>query len=142
MPDKHRVLVFGQKVFGLSKPTLSVEHCEIEIISFPEEYQILSSLAEYTLVILDYSAFASSYRQVFDKEQDIFLKQMVSALDKGTCFCILHYDEEVPRTSEYGWGSGNMEADDLLRLQHLQIGLRILFSWDIRPTNLGTIITR
>jgi hypothetical protein len=126
MSRKHKVLIFGEQVFGSEKPTLSIDYCDVDIISFPAEYDKLSRLAEYSLVILDYSAFRTE-RGVYQDEQEIFEKQMLEALDKGACFCILHYDEAVP-----AYDSRHPERT-IASCRASQIGFRWLEKLNIRP---------
>jgi hypothetical protein len=130
--QKHRVLIFGEKVFGQQKPQLTVEYCDIDIISFPNEYEKLSRLSEYDLVILDYSAFTVD-ENVYQHEQEIFEKQMSDALGKGTWFCFLHYDEEVPPTV---WDRNNaykMTEMGIVNCRTGQIGFRWLERFGIQP---------
>jgi hypothetical protein len=133
MSKKHKVLIFGEQVFGSEKPTLSIDYCDVDIISFLSEYGELSRLAEYGLVILDYSAFRTE-RGLFQPEQEIFEKQMLEALDKGACFCILHYDEAVP-----AYDSRRQERT-IASCKDNQIGFRWLEKLKIRPYRMETPI--
>ncbi|RJP65459.1 MAG: hypothetical protein C4532_17665 [Candidatus Abyssobacteria bacterium SURF_17] len=130
--DKHRVLLFGQKVFGPVKLDLCVDYCAIQLLSYPHEYANLGRLAQYDLVILDYSAFTTNGNT--DKpRQEIFLKLMVEALDKGTAFCILHYDETVPGEQRYNYDYGEMNIHEFQGCFQSQIGFRWLAPLAIRP---------
>jgi hypothetical protein len=134
---RHKVLIFGERVFGPTKPDLSIEYCDVEAIAFPDEYEDLSKLADYDLVILDYSAFACEERigpfPDYEAQQEIFEKQMLDALDKGGCFCILHYDEEVPPYDQYNLDHGQMDRRGIEECESTQIGFRWLHRLRIRP---------
>lgn len=136
---KHRVLIFGEQVFGSTKPKLSIDYCDIDILSFPGEYGKLTRLADYDLVVLDYSAFLIG-GLLREREQEVFQKQMFEALGKGTCFCILHYDEKVPSHDKYNLGEGYMDRDGVESCKARQIGFRWLSSFQIRPYTLNTPI--
>ncbi len=127
---KHRVLLFGKKTFHTSL-TIKLDSCEVEQILFPDDRRMPRTLSEYTLVILDYSAFMAEGGGVLQKDQEIFEKMMLEALSSGTCFCFLHYDEVVPKDQRYGYGYGGMDEDDYHKCRHLQIGFR--WSFNIRP---------
>ena len=129
---KHKVLLFGESVFGSQKPKLSVDYCDIDLIAYPKEYEKLSHLTEYDLVILDYSAFYIG-GMIREHEQEVFEKQMMEALDKGTCFCILHYDEDVPAHNKYHSDSGYMDKEGIERCNESEIGFRWLRPFQIRP---------
>jgi len=137
IPQKRRVLIFGEQVFGSKKPALSIDYCEVEAISFPAEYGKLSRLADYALVILDYSAFLQE-GEVYQHEQEIFQKQMLEALDKGTCFCILHYDEDVPPEDRYNYEDGHMDKRGIASCTACQIGFRWLNAFQIRPHRISS----
>ena len=134
---KHKVLLFGQSVFGNLKPNLSIDYCDVDFISFPGEYNKLSRLAAYDLVILDYSAFLVG-GSVREHEQEVFAKQMLEALDKGTCFCFLHYKEQVPGHDRYNSDDGYMAEEGIEICYANQIGFRWLREFDIRPYLLKT----
>jgi len=142
--EKHRVLIFGEKVFGLSKPKLSIDYCDVDVISFPDEYEQLSRLVDYDLVILDYSAFLERQGRdlwtIYKLEQEIFEKQMLAALKTGTYFCILHYDEDVPSENrKYSSSSdGYMSRRGIARCMDSQIGFRWLKRSQIRPLRMST----
>jgi hypothetical protein len=129
---KHKVLLFGQSVFGPQKPKLSIDYCDVDLISFPGEYNKLSRLADYNLVFLDYSGFLVD-RVVRESEQEVFEKQMLEALDTGTCFCFLHYDEEVPPHDWNNSDDGYMEKKGIQLCNARQIGFRWLWRFEIRP---------
>jgi hypothetical protein len=133
---QHKVLVFGDKVFGSDKPEISVEYADVDFIQFPDEYSDLPGLSDYDLVLLDYSAFLGEIDHyspnVYSTQQEIFEKQMLGALDRGTSFCILHYDENVPIADKYNYQNG-MDEDDIKKCNRSQIGFRWLYRFDIRP---------
>lgn len=133
--NKYKVLIFGHKTFGGISPEISnVDYCEVDRILFPNEFDKLSHLYEYDLVILSYSAFATQ-SNVFTKEQDIFDKGMLEALKNGTCFCFLHYNEEVPAHNKYNHEKGYMDNNGINSCYNKQIGFRWLYRENIRPWN-------
>jgi len=134
--EKHRVLLFGKKTYH-APLTIKLDSCEVEQIPFPDDRGRLRSLSEYTLVIIDYSVFIEGER-VYQKDQEIFEKMMFEALEYGTCFCILHYDEMVPKDAGYSYGHGGMNENDYDKYKHLQIGFRWLF--EIRPLRVDSPI--
>lgn len=137
--EKRRVLIFGEKVFGQLWPAPSIDYCDVGIMLFPDEYEQLSRLADYDLVILDYSAFFEQregvYEKIYQHEQEIFEKQMSAALEAGACFCILHYDEDVPSESNKlsSANYGYMDEFGIARCMDRQIGFRWLVKFQIRP---------
>jgi len=118
--EKHRILIFGKKTCGSLPLNINLDLCDIELITFPSDYQKLGNLCEYTIVILDYSVF-SLEDSFYGKEQEVFEKQMLEALDSGTCFCILHYHDLVP------------DEDGIEKCRQLQIGFRWLVEFGILP---------
>jgi hypothetical protein len=56
---------------------------------------------------LDYAPFYDG-NQVYLEHQEIFEKQMIEALDAGTVFCFLHYDESVPKYYQHGFDTGHI----------------------------------
>lgn len=132
--NKYKVLVFGSKPFGGILPNLfSIEYAEVSTISFPNQFNELKHLYHYDLVILSYSAFIDGDK-LYKEYQDIFDKQMLEALNKGTCFCILHYDEEVPPHDGYNYAEGYMDENGISACKSNQIGFRWLYRCDIRPS--------
>jgi hypothetical protein len=94
--DKHRVLIFGEKVFqGGKKKTLGLDYCEAVFIDYPNEFDSRPDLSKCDLVILDYSAFLTRGSSANNIHQELFEKEMQNALDQGTNFCFLHYDDYV-----------------------------------------------
>ncbi len=124
--------MFGQKVFGSQRPTVSIDYCDVHTSLFPEEYEKLPRLVDYDLVLLDYSAFDLA-GTVYESQQEIFEKQMLEALSKGTCFCILHYEEDVPAHDQYNREDGYMDKKAIEFCMKRQIGFRWLKMFDIRP---------
>ena len=114
MSDKHRVLLFGQKVFG-SAAELAVEYCDIELSPYPKYFHQLENLYDYDLIILDYAAFSNG-REIYAEHQEYFEKQMLVALNRGANFCILH-------DNELGYTGDGTKYDTCMREQ---IGFRWL----------------
>jgi len=134
--SQRRILLFGEKVYGV-KPKFSLECCSVDAVAFPKEWFLLSELSQYDLVILDYAAFEVE-RNIYTKNQEVFQKQMLDALDKGTSFCILHYSEDVPEYDASIRSVGNMDENGITRCHAQQIGFRWLLSLMIRPYRLRT----
>ncbi len=134
----HKVLVFGENVYGKIKPKLHVEYCEIDTCSFPLGFNSMCRLGSYDLVILDYRAFVWDTR-LYKKEQDIFDKQMTEALEKGCTFCILHYDEQVPKDYKYE-DEHFMQDEDIQEFSQKQIGFRWLNRLKVRPKYSETLL--
>jgi hypothetical protein len=130
--EKHRVLLFGERTCK-DYLDINLDYCVIDVIPFPTGYKNLKTLSDYTLVILDYSAFMQAVAGVYEKEQEIFEKQMHQALDLGTCFCFLHYDDIVPADDQYNYRQGHMDEKDIGKCLRMQIGFRWLKYFDIRP---------
>jgi len=131
--DKHRVLLFGKRTFGPKKLTnIESNLWHVDQICFPDVDKKLEYLSNYTLVILDYSTFYSTDKEIV-RCKEIFEKQMANALSRGTSFCILHYDEDVPG-DEYDHREGlRMSKKDVRKYRQLQIGFRWLNDFSIRP---------
>lgn len=130
--EEHRFLLFGERS---SVPYyISVEGCNVDVVV---DYEDLNDLSEYMLVILDYSAFCGTDRGiVYEKQQEVFDKQMVYALENGTWFCFLHYDDEVPpetRVLDPTALAPQMRQEDVREFRRLQIGFRWLDRCSIRP---------
>jgi len=140
--EKHRILIFGEKICGSKPLNVNLDFCEVEIIPFPSDYRKLKSLSEYTLVILDYCAFSSEDQQTtsYPKEQDIFEAQMLEALNAGTRFCILHYDEIVPEHDGHNVKQGYMDEDDIRKCRRSQIGFRWLDGFSIKVSRVERLI--
>jgi len=133
--DNHRILLFGKKISG--PPNLKADYCDIEVIPYPDGYQKLDRLAGYDIVILDYSAFAGG-GDIGVERQEVFTKQMTSALGAGTWFCFLHYNEIAPSTFDQSIGLTNESELHALALQ--QIGFRCLREFSIRPTRMDNSV--
>lgn len=131
--------MFGQKVFGSQRPTVSIDYCDVHTSLFPEEYEKLPRLVDYDLVLLDYSAFDLA-GTVYESQQEIFEKQMLEALSKGTCFCILHYEEDVPAHDQYNREDGYMDKKAIEVCMKRQMGFRWLKMFDIRPFKIDHLI--
>ncbi len=141
--DKHRVLIFGERTCGSKTTPITHDLCSVEIIRFPSDYDQMKDLSGYNLVILDYSAFLREQHgvvsSVYEKEQEVFEKQMLHAAGSGTSFCIVHYDEDVPREDPYS-GAGRMNEDDVKECRRLQIGFRWLEKFSIKAVRLDSPI--
>lgn len=131
--EKHRVLIFGKRTYGSIRLNISLDLFDVELIDFPgPDYEKMKELSEYTLIILDYSVFSSEGRIGYEKAQEIFEKQMLKALKRGTSFCFLHYDDVVPREDKYNHTHG-MNKEDVKECRRLQIGFYWLDEFDIKP---------
>jgi hypothetical protein len=129
----HKVLLFGKKVFDdLKDNDFSHENAIIELIPFPSGYSSLERLSNYTLVILDYSAFTDG-DSVYSQAQEVFAKLMLEALDAGTTFCFVHYNELVPKYAPYTPDLSQMNTDDIKKCLLMQIAFKWLYSFSIRP---------
>lgn len=91
---KYKVLVFGNDVFGSSAPTIISDLFSVTFESFPNGWTLHNRLSNYSLVILDYSAFNIGCT-LYKKHQEIFEKELLEALDKGTNVCFLYYDNDA-----------------------------------------------
>jgi len=130
----HRVLIFGEHVFG-NNPSLK-EHKNAEIQALRvEDYKTLKRLTDYTLIILDYAPFGRAGSESV-RRLNILEKMMQEALDVGTTFCIVHYDETVPNYDEFNRSTGNMKNADMEECSTYQIGFRWLYLFSIRPNRL------
>jgi len=136
----HNVLLFGNKVVGhLTNQFPNITNATVEGFAFPSNYSTLPRLANYTLVILDYAAFIDSGNS-YAEQQKLFEKQMIEALDFGTNFCFVHYNEAVPEADLRAFNTGRMNANQFKSLQAQQIGFKCLAPFDIRPTKVEAII--
>jgi len=138
--DKHRVLLFGKRTFGPKRLTnIESNLWYVDQIRFPDEHKKWKDLSSYTLVILDYSTFYSTDEEIFSTDEEIvhpkeiFEKQMIKALTRGTSFCILHYDEDVPEYNKSNPQEGWMSKEDARKYRQLQVGFRWLNEFSIRP---------
>lgn len=110
--EKHRVLIFGKRTYGSGGLNINLDLSDVELIDFPgSDYPRMKELSEHTVIILDYSVFLSEGPIGYEKEQEIFQEQMLKALDQGTCFCFLHYDDVVPREDRYNYTHGMNKED-------------------------------
>jgi len=91
---RHKVLLFGKKVFGeFATEITDHENADIETHPYPEDYSSLERLANYTLVVLDYAAFwIPEHSRNYPDQQKFFEKDMLDALNNGTTFCFVHYN--------------------------------------------------
>ena len=130
---EHKVLVFGKKVFGSKKPNISIEYCSTDFISFPDESEKPPCLSNYDLILLDYSAFLVKNKKtaVYEDDQNVFEKEMLNALKRGSSFCIVHFDEEVPYKDGFRDPVGYSREIQLSK--NLQIGFRWLQRLGIYP---------
>ena len=131
--EKHKILVFGNKTFGQNKLEITSELFDITFQNFPHtDWQQARRISEYSVVILDYAVFEQG-GSVYDKDQEIFEKQLFEAANRGAIICFLHYDEEVPGYDIYNPDGGYMEQRDVNRLLSHQLGFRFLNSLSIKP---------
>ena len=136
----HEVLLFGNKVFGeLDETDFVHQNARIDLLPFPSGYSSLKRLANYTLVILDYSAFIAG-NKLHNEPQEVFAKQMIEALDAGTTFCFVHNNEDVPEEDKYSFQTGHMRKDDIDKCLQRQIAFRWLKNFSIRPIHNDNII--
>lgn len=116
----HRVLLFGEKVHG-ELELYEHQNATIDVHPFPKLYESLERLANYSLVILDYGAFdITGYN--FTEHQKFFEKQMLDALDTGTIFCFVHYNQPSPQYSNYK----DVTQAQIQQLSKTQIGFKWL----------------
>lgn len=131
--EKHKILVFGTKVFGRFAPEISSELYSVDFLPFPSgEWEKAPRMSNYSIIIMDYSAFEIE-GSLYEDAQEIFEKQMFEALDNGSTVCFLHYDEDVPRYNEYNDEHGYMSKEDIKILLKQQIGFRFLDRFPIKP---------
>lgn len=136
----HKVLVFGRKVFrDWAAEIPKHENAEIDAIAFPSDYSRLGRLSDYSLVILDYSAFYVD-RNLYENEQEVFEKQMFEALDTGTTFCFVYYDEHVPKYDQYAYSTENMNEAHIKKLRKVQIGFRWLDQFSVKPYRTDDVL--
>src|SRR5690606_38691932 len=122
---KHNVLLFGPQLFGKYYNEIKDHpNAKIDVLNFPTGYDAMNRLSEYNLVILDYSAFIVGESH-YAKNQEIFEKLMLDALQSGTNFCFVYYDEKVPRFDKYALHTNHMNAEDIKTLRKQQLG----FNW-------------
>ena len=96
MNEKHRVLVFGEKVYGGRNISLILDYCDVTFLNYPSEFASRPDLSHYDLIILDYTAFLTAGSAANYTDQELFEKEMRNALSRGTNFCFLHYDDYIP----------------------------------------------
>lgn len=141
--SKHRVLLFGRKLFDLYGSQLSsTNNAHIEVIDFPydeDEYGNLQRLTDYTLVVTDYAPFKYD-EDFYPKQRNVFDKLISEALQSGTTICFVHYNEDIPRGSKYSRETSKMYAEDRRKLNHSQLGFRILDRLSITPWKNDTPI--
>lgn len=140
--EKHRVLIFGVRTYGSNPLSINLDFCNVELIPFPSGYKKLKALSEYTLIILDYAVFSDKDQAtvLYQQKQEIFEKQMLEALESGTCFCFLHYDEVAPSYDQYNAKHGYMDSEDTGACYQTQIGFRWLDNSKGRPIKLSSPI--
>lgn len=140
MLHMNKVYVFGNKTFGkLSTDVLNDEEFEFTYHDFPHQTLTnISNLSSYPIIILDYDVFydGGTTRQT---QLDLFAKQLIRALKKGSYVVFAHYSERIPRKDQYSRLS-DMNMDDLFTLQKEQIGFRFLAEsgTPLRPRNIGS----
>ena len=118
--DKHRVLIFGERTYAGVATLQSTDTLDVDVVAGIND---VGDLANYEVVILDYSTFLGTGGSVDSYGQELFEKQMLRAVASGTSFCFLHYDERTPRRGypeEFTW------------CLERQIGFRWLSKFDIQ----------
>lgn len=130
----HQVLLFGQKVFGkYQKEITKHPNADITALRFPEDYDQLHRLTDYSLVIADYATFETEQYAGFAEQQAVFAKLMIDALDAGTCFCFVFFNEYIPRKDQYEHTTGFQDQGTMDILSRVQIGYQWLCSFSIAP---------
>lgn len=129
----HKVLFVGKDHYGdFSEILMNYENAQIDTLLIPKEYNKLDRLKDYTLVILDYAPFVSG-GTLYSESQNVFDKLVVEALDAGTIFCFVHYNESVPDYDEYSPLTGYMSKKSIIKFKDSQLGFRWLDVFSIRP---------
>jgi hypothetical protein len=140
---KHRVLLFGRKLFDLYGSQLSsTNNADIQVIDFPydeDQYSNLQRLTDYTLVVTDYAPFQYD-EDLYPEQQNVFDKLISEALQSGTTICFVHYNEDIPRGDKYSTKAAEIYAGDCAKLRRSQLGFRILDRLSIRPWKNDTPI--
>lgn len=135
--EKHQILIFGDKTFGGCPLNISSDLFETTFQGFPSvDFRNLKRLSNYSFIILDYAVFERG-NSVYEKEQEIFEKQLFEVLTKGATVVFLHYDEKVPRYDQYNCNGGYMNEEDKKELLQLQIGFRFLDIFSIKPFRIN-----
>lgn len=139
--SKHRVLLFGRKLFGPYGYRLSsIDNADIQVIDFPHapiDYANLQRLTDYNLVVTDYAPFQDG--KLHREQQDVFDKLITEALESGTTICFVHYDEDVPSFDRKA-SPHYMNKEDCNRLNRSQLAFRILNRLSIQPLRGDTPI--
>jgi hypothetical protein len=121
--DKKRVLILGENTFGQRLKTILSNDYEIVLQSLFNNWDKRQRATEYDLIILDYSVFMHQ-GNFYKDNNEIFIKEIYEAIEKGKSFCFLHYDDAVPKY--YGTGPSGLDEKDSVRLSEMQIGYHIL----------------
>jgi hypothetical protein len=137
--DKHKVLVFGNKTFGKHIPIIKSDVFDVTFQRFPEEWDNHKRASNYSIIILDYCAFKSN-GSVYREAQEIFEKELIEALGKGSTVCFLHYNEDEPESDNYNSADGYMNRKSIEEHLVYQLGFRFLHSFSIRPQQLNSLI--
>lgn len=91
----YNVLLFGSNlVYDIGHNLFNHPNATVTVIDFPDRFENLDKLSDYDLVIMTFNAFISGSTFYIEQER-IFEKLMVDALNKGTNFCIVHYNEKL-----------------------------------------------
>lgn len=83
----HRIAVIGSEIFGNLYNLKSDDGNYFQDLFRLDDLGNLERLNNYTLIILGYDSLDGSEKQA------IFYKQMIEALENGTNFCFLHFNE-------------------------------------------------
>lgn len=133
----HKVLFIGKDRYGdFPQIVKDNDNAQIDTLLIPKEYEKIGRLKDYTLVILDYALFVSK-GVVNSESQNVFDKLVIEALDSGTIFCFVHYNEAVPDHDKYDHRTGYMNEKSLIKCRESQLGFRWLNIFSIRPYRLN-----
>lgn len=135
--EKHKILVFGTKVFGSYIPQISSELFSVDFLPFPsDDWKEAPRMSNYSIIIMDYSAFETG-DSIYKEAQEIIEKQLFEALNNGSTLCFLHYDESVPSYDKYNYSGGHMNEEAIKDHLEQQVGFRFLNYFPIKPERTG-----
>jgi hypothetical protein len=101
--ERRRVLIFGDKTRAGAAIWPGTDALDVDVV---DGIGGVGDLADYELVVLDYSTFLGTEGHLDSYGQELFEKQMLRALAHGTTFCFVHYDDIAPRDGypdEFTW---------------------------------------
>jgi len=129
------VLLFGARIAnGLKESVLQTDYAYVDYLGYPDGYDRISQLTDYTLVVVDYDAFGQA-RSDTKKDQEVFDKLLLNALDSGTAVCFVYYDEQTPAFDKTAYRLGNMHPNDVKQLTKQQVGFR----WLRKASDIATV---